>query len=364
MTPQWKFPSPADASPAIVECRRGRPGALAGAGGTTAILKLVWFAGVCVVVGLILWTGAAGVFRAVAAAGWGVAAVVALRGVALTGAGFGWFFLFPPRSRPAALVCVAIRFLRDGANALLPITQVGGEAIGARALSLLGAPASLAAASVIVDVLVQATTQFLFALVGLATLASLRSVDAIRGAAAIIVAVAVPALGGFYLVQRPVGRRLIEGLLKSVAGGRKWRLFGAIDALYARLGSIYANRSGLAAAFCVHSSVWLFGALEVWVILVFMGYPCGYPEALVIESLMHTVRGAAFAIPSALGVQEGALIAVCAIFGVPAEAAVAMSLIKRVPDFVFGLPSLVAWQVLEGRAPQRVAAGTEGGLGR
>ena len=71
-----------------------------------------------------------------------------------------------------------------------------------------------------------------------------------------------------------------------------------------------------------------------------MGSKANYPEALVIESLTQAIRGAAFAIPGALGAQEGGLVAICAIFGVSAQAAVAMSLIKRVPDLVFGAPSL------------------------
>ncbi|MBV8105305.1 MAG: flippase-like domain-containing protein [Hyphomicrobiales bacterium] len=328
------------------------------------ILKLVWFAGGCAAVGLILWSGAGPVFDAIAAAGWGVLAVVLLRGVAVSAAGIAWSFLFPAGLRPSAWTCVLIRFLREGANALLPITQIGGEVIGARVLTLRGAPPSLAAASVIVDVLVQAVTQFLFAAIGLAVLASVREEDAIRGTAAIVIAAAVPALGGFYLAQRPVGQRIIKALLRRVVGEREWLSFGAIDALYARLASIYANRKGVMTAACIHSLVWLFGALEVWAMLAFMGYPSGYPEALVVESLMQAIRGAAFAIPGALGAQEGGLVVLCAIFGVPAGAALAMSLIKRVPDLVFGIPSLVGWQVVEGRALLGLAASAEGGRGR
>jgi putative membrane protein len=259
---------------------------------------------------------------------------------------------------------VLIRFLREGANALLPITQIGGEVIGARALALRGAPASLSAASVIVDVLVHAVTQFLFAAAGLAMLASMRDGDAVRGTVAIVIVTAVPALGGFYLVQQPVGQRFVKALLKRVVGEREWLSFGAIDALYSRLASIYSNRGGVISAILIHSSVWLFGALEVWTMLAFMGYPSGYPEALVVESLTQAIRGAAFAIPGALGAQEGALVVLCAIFGVPAGAAIAMSLIKRVPDLVFGIPSLIGWQVLEGRALRGIAAGAEGRRGR
>jgi putative membrane protein len=328
------------------------------------ILKFAWFASGCAIVGLILWAGAGPVFGAFAAAGWGVLAVVILRGIAISTAGVGWSFLFPSAMRPAVWTCVLIRFLREGANALLPITQIGGEVIGARVLTLRGAPASLSAASVIVDVLVQAATQFLFAAVGLATLASMRDGGAVRGTVAIVIVVALPALSGFYLVQRPVGQRFIKALLARVVGEREWLSFGAIDALYARLASIYANRRGVITATIIHSSVWLFGALEVWAILAFMGYPSGYPEALVIESLMQAIRGAAFAIPGALGAQEGGLIALCAIFDIPAEAAIAMSLIKRVPDLVFGIPSLLGWQILEGQALRGRAARAEGGGGR
>jgi putative membrane protein len=325
------------------------------------ITKLAWLASGCAVLGLILWAGAGPVFGAVAAAGWGVLAVVLLRGVAVSAAGLGWFFLFPANLRPALSTCVRIRFLREGANSLLPLTQIGGEVIGARALTLGGAPASLSAASVIVDVLVQAVTQFLFAILGLALLASMRGDAGIERTVAIVIACGVPALGGFYLVQTPLGRRFVTGALRRVAGEREWMSFGAIDALYGRLASIYANRGGLAAGVGVHTCVWLFGALEVWTVLVFTGFPASYSEALVVESLMQAIRGAAFAIPGALGAQEGGLIALCAIFGVPPDVAIAMSLIKRVPDLVFGVPSLVGWQVLEGRALQARPAGAEGG---
>ena len=355
--------TPLRASPAAVAVavRRGPPRGSVLGGGARAWLEFAWLAGVAVAVSLILWIGATGVAAAIAASGLAVVAVVGLRGVALIGAGCGWFFLFPPGTRPALQVCVLIRFLREGANALLPITQIGGEAIGARALALSGAPAALAAASVIVDVLIQATTQFLFALAGLATLAAMRDAHSAPKTIAVALVAAVPALGGFFLVQRPIARRWITRLLGRLAGGREWLAFGAIDALYARLADIHANGRGVAAAVLTHSCVWLFGVLEVWATLAFMGYPCGYSEALVIESLMHAVKGAAFVIPGALGAQEGALLAICAIFGVPAGAALALSLIKRVPDLVFGVPGLIAWQAIEGRALKRSAAGAESG---
>ncbi len=71
-----------------------------------------------------------------------------------------------------------------------------------------------------------------------------------------------------------------------------------------------------------------------------MGYQLDFGDAVIIESLMHAVRGAAFAVPGALGAQEGGLIVLCAIFGMPPEAALALSLVKRIPDLVIGVPGL------------------------
>jgi uncharacterized membrane protein YbhN (UPF0104 family) len=61
------------------------------------------------------------------------------------------------------------------------------------------------------------------------------------------------------------------------------------------------------------------------------------------------VRGAAFIVPGAIGVQEGGFIALCAIFGIPAPTAIALSLVKRLPELLLGIPGLLIWQGLEGR---------------
>jgi len=321
---------------------------------------IVWLSGIAAVVCLTLWSGADLVANAVFAVGFGSVLVVIARAIAVAGAGVGWWLLFPSEQRPPIGTCVLLRFVREGTNALLPLAQIGGEAIGARCLALTGTRTSVAAASVIVDVLVQAATQFAFALVGVTMLTAMGGDETVVRASAIGVAVALPALSGFFLAQRRGGHRMLKGLLARLSGGRDWMAFGAIDDLYARLDALYGRRDGMAAAFLVHLAVWCFGAIEVWIVLSCMGYHVTYGEAVIIESLMHAARGAAFVVPGALGVQEGGLIVLCAIFGVPAEAALALSLVKRVPDIVLGLPGVIVWQAMEGRryfATQRAAAG-------
>jgi putative membrane protein len=309
---------------------------------------IVWFVGMAVLIGLTVWYGADHVGQAIVSTGWAAAWVVAARLVALAGAGTGWWLLFPRGERPSLFTCVLLRLVREAANALLPLAQIGGDFIGARCLALSGVRGTLAAASVIVDVLMQAGTQLMFAVVGLILLIDLGGNEYVAWPVAIGIAIAIPALGGFFVAQRHYGQRLLKKLLSFVAGERDWLVFGAIDELYARLASLYSNHGGLVRSVIVHQAVWFFGAIEVWVVFRFMGHPIDYGDAVVIESLMHAVRGAAFAVPAALGAQEGGLIVLCSIFGIPPEAALALSLVKRLPDLVIGVPGLIAWQVMEG----------------
>jgi len=309
---------------------------------------IVWFAGMSVLIGLTIWYGADHVGEAIVSAGWAALLVVVVRAAAVAIAGAGWWLLFPADVRPSVLLCMGLRFVREGANALLPLAQIGGDFIGARCLALRGVRGTLAAASVIVDVLMQAASQLVFALIGLVLLIAIGGNELIVWPVAIGLALALPALGGFVLIQGEQGQRLVKWVLGKVAGDRQWLAFGAIDDLFARLDTFYSYRRGLIQSVVWHLGGWFVGALEIWIVLTFMGYSIDFGDAVLIESLMHAVRGAAFAVPGALGAQEGGLIILCAIFGVPPEAALALSLVKRLPDLVLGVPGLITWQVMEG----------------
>jgi len=312
------------------------------------VTLIVWCIGLAVLLGLTLWYGADQVGAAMISAGWlSVLLVVAARIVAVALAGGGWWLLFAPPP-PALGLCVLFRFVREGANALLPMAQIGGDFIGARCLVLRGVRGTLAAASVIVDVLLQAGTQLVFAIVGLVLLIAIGGDDLLVWPVAIGIALAAAALGGFLLVQGEIGQRLVHKAVSVFGGERAWSTFGTIGDLFARLDEFYAARVRLIRSGVWHLLGWFIGALEVWIVLNAMGYPIDYGDAVIIESLMHAIRGVAFAVPGALGAQEGGLIALCAIFGVPAEAALALSLVKRIPDLVIGVPGLVVWQAMEG----------------
>ena len=253
----------------------------------------------------------------------GRVAVVLARVAAVAIAGGGWWLLFPREQRPSVWLCVGFRFVREGANALLPLAQIGGDFIGARCLALRGVRGTLAAASVIVDVLMQATSQLVFAIIGLILLMSMGGNELVVWPVAVGIALALPALGGFLLVQGEFGQRLRQEAAVDVCG--RSRLAGVRRRSTICLSGsmrLYSDRAGLIRSVTWHLVGWFVGAIEVWVVLKFMGYPVDFGDAVIIESLMHAVRGAAFAVPGALGAQEGGLIVLCAIFGVAAGGSV------------------------------------------
>lgn len=322
------------------------------------LTTLASIAGLCTVVGLFMSSGLEDVSAAIMSAGWGAALVVVARLAAVAWAGLGWHVVFPAGA--ARLVdCVSLRFVREGINTLLPVATVGGDFVGARLMSKRGVPGAMAGASMFVDLMTQALTQLLFTVIGLGLLVLIAGDGPIARTVAGGLAVAVPALGAFYLIQRRAGHRIIQGLMSRFASGREWRAFGAIDQLYDSLRRMYGNHGRFVAALAIHLVGWVIGTLEVYVCLHFMGYPVDFAQALVIESLAQAVRGAAFAVPGALGAQEGGLIALCGLFNIPAEAALALSLVKRFADLGVGVPGLLLWHRIEAKLAAETVVETD-----
>ncbi|MCI2008024.1 MAG: hypothetical protein LKJ54_04705, partial [Acetobacter peroxydans] len=79
----------------------------------------------------------------------------------------------------------------------------------------------------------------------------------------------------------------------------------------------------------------------------FMGHGCTVAQAFVIEGVGQAAKSAGFAVPGGLGVSEGGYIVVGSLFGIAPPVAIALSLIKRLREITWGLPSLVLWQWLE-----------------
>ena len=304
--------------------------------------------GIALLTGLIAYYGFGPVTATLATSRWATAFVTAARVVALVGAGVGWWVLLPDRVR-GPYVFVLLRFVREAINSFFPLAVVGGDVIGARLLAQFGIATKLAVASVLVDIFVQVVCLIVFVLAGVGIVAGLVGNHAVTATAMVLLAIAVPAVTGFFLALNFGAFEPVVRWLTAFGEKRQWSAFGHMADLGGWLQQIWRNYRGLSESFVIHLATVFFGAIEVWIALKFMNHPVGVMEAVAIESLGQGSRSAAFVLPGGLGVQDGALVAVCAIFGVPAEVALAMALIKRVPDLILGAPSLLGWQALEGR---------------
>ena len=302
---------------------------------------------------LIAYSGAGDVAQGVAAVGWAILIVVAIRAVIVIGAGISWKLLFPAGAGLPYAVAIGLRFIREGINVLLPVATIGGDVVGARLATFWRPDGAMAGATTIADVALQAATQAAFALLGIGLLLWLNGDSPLLRYAAGGLLVAAALIGAFFAVQAKLGAELVAWLLRRL--GQEGALAALAERLWGALRAIYARPGPVARSSLLHMVVWIIGAFEVYVALHAMGYPVSFAEAVVIESLGQAVRGAAFVVPGGIGVQEGGFIALCALFAVPAGPALALSLVKRVADLVLGLPALLAWQVIEGRRALRGA---------
>src|SRR4029450_12814689 len=150
---------------------------------------IAWLAGIAIVIGLVIWSGIGPIAQAIASVGWGLLLVLVVRIITVSVSGAGWQILFPAHQAPSLAASVLVRFIREATNALLPLMQVGGDLIGARLIMFRGVEGPLAARSILVDILIQAVTQFLFACLGVAALVALGAGDGLAGTIASALAV-------------------------------------------------------------------------------------------------------------------------------------------------------------------------------
>src|SRR5882757_235820 len=127
-------------------------------------------------------------------AGWlGILTVIAFHGVQVVFSALGWRAISGPNvARPGLRTYLALRWIREAVNNLLPLAQVGGEFVVSRLLLQRGMRLSASIAGTLADVTVEMATQVLFTLLGLILL--LRSAGDSGIAAYVISGLAVAAL--------------------------------------------------------------------------------------------------------------------------------------------------------------------------
>jgi len=304
---------------------------------------------------LLVYEGAGQVLETFSLAGWGVLLVAAFHLVPLLldSAAISVVMQKAPPQRRVARA----RWIGEAVNGLLPVAQMGGPMVMARLLARFGASRADAGAAVVVSTTQQMLSQAAFALIGMVALAAHAADRKLLYALLLGIGLFGANAIWFYSLQKRGLFARLARLLNRFSSGREWLDFsGGAEALDSAVQGAYARRGVGMTSFLLNMGGWLMGTGEVWLALYFLGHPVSLLDALMLESLGQAIRGIAFAIPGALGVQEGGYLLLGALIGLPPPAALALSLVKRARELLLGIPALVYWQMIEGRWLRRRTA--------
>jgi len=322
-----------------------------------AATYVLWAFGLFFVLGLIGSEGFHKTGVALGTVGWGMLWVSLYRFVPMAFDAIAWRQLFPAGRRPEWRSILVIRWIGESVNSLLPVAQVGGDVVRARLVAKKnGLPRSMAGAATVVDFTLALLAQAAFAFAGLGLLLARTglsepvaafTIALLVGAILVSALHMLPRFGIFGLLARLVGKiARKDDKLRSLTGG--------VHALDQQIVELHRRGLDIFIAFFLKLSGWVLRVLETWLILKFMGYPIGFDDAYIIESLTAAVRSAAFFMPGGLGLQEGGIMVLGHIMGLPTNAALGLAVIKRVRELATGIPGLVAWSYMEARSFRRM----------
>ena len=238
-----------------------------------------------------------------------------------------------------------VRMVGEAFNLVIPAGSLGGEPIKAVLLKAReGVGYKDGGASLVIAKTVLLLALLPFAGVGLALMERASLPPAYR--AAMAAALAALALGvlGFYAVQRwrVAGRlgRWLDGRLAAHRFGRSiGKTLAHIHEVDARFAAFYVGRRGaFAASFGLAFAAWALGAVEIYLVMGFLGRPVGWDEAWMLEAVAQLVRAGTFFIPASIGASEAGFVIMVEVLTGSAPLGLALGLVRRGRDIAW-----IAW---------------------
>jgi putative membrane protein len=311
--------------------------------------------GLALLIALVIHTDFSAMAQTLRSGGWQLLWLLPYRAVYFLLYTVGWFNLLRPND-PDRRVGFGYLFwvttVREAIDRLLPVASVGGSVIGIRLVRWRGLAAAPISASVIVEIVLTLIVSYLFTAVGLLLLVESSTTGQEYRRLLIVFLASLPVPVGTVLLLRygSVFRRL-QKLLRLVVG--KSALAEEAAAIDDELRASFHRGGRVLLAGALQLAALISGAFEIWFALRLFGHPVSAGAAIALESMTQTVRHLAFVVPAGIGVQEAGLVLFGHALGIGSELALAVSMAKRMREVLWGLPSLMSWQWLEGRRLQR-----------
>jgi putative membrane protein len=319
---------------------------------------LLAFAGAALLTVLLVREGAPQVIKAIATAGWALLAIIAYHFlVPVLLDNVAWWVLFPKEERPRFGQLYWMRWIGESVTTLVPSAAVGGDIVRARLATISGTPIATAAGTVLVDLTLGVFTQAAFTLLGVVLLVNASGHQEVARPVVIGTIIGVVAVCGFYFVQRVGMFRFLARMIAKIANSPEWQsLVESGETLDATVRALYARRSAVFACCAWTMLSLILNSGEIYIALWALNLQPTIVNATIFQSMALTVRAVAFPVPAGLGVQESGYLVVGNLLGIPGDTALALSLIARVRELGFGVPGLIAWQLIEGRRLIRARA--------
>jgi uncharacterized protein (TIRG00374 family) len=238
-----------------------------------------------------------------------------------------------------------IRMAGELVNATTPTAYVGGEPLKASLLKSFSVPMADGLASVIVAKTTMTIAQIIYILLGIGLgvwiLVPSRSAQAdhvLGMAAAVSLGLLLFATAMFMVIQRRglfafVFRVMARcGIQITALEARREKLL-AID--YSLVGFYIRNRLSFLFSISAFFGGWLVEALEVYVILLYLGEPIDLVTALSIDAIATFIKGGTFFVPGSIGAQEAGTLLLMAGYGYSDVTGMTFALLRRVRELIW-----------------------------
>ncbi len=287
---------------------------------------LLGLAGAALFTILLIRQGAPQVGVAFASAGWAIAAVVIYHlTVPVFLDALAWWVLFPKSDRLSLWQLFWMRWIGESVSTLVPSAAVGGDIVRARLAAINGARLPVAAGTVLVDLTLGVFTQAAFTVLGVVLLVDVTGQRNFVRPTLVGTLVGIVGVAGFYFVQRLGMFRFLAKIIARLANSPEWQsLVQSGETLDRTIRTLYARRRAVVMC-CVWTIISLVaGSGEIWIALHALDLHATFVNALILQSMVLTIRSAAFAVPGGLGVQEGGYLFVGNLLGIPGDAAASL----------------------------------------
>jgi uncharacterized protein (TIRG00374 family) len=299
----------------------------------------------CFTLGLIVWhIGPGNIYEAATRLGPVALCVVLVPSLVMYAIeAYGWKITLGPAGQAVSFLRVfAVRTAGEVVNMTTPTAYVGGEPLKAYLLQKSGVPMVEGLASVVIAKTTMTIAQVLFILLGIGLGFWILGAQGSSGQviAAGLLSIGLLAFGtmAFVFVQR---RGLFSWILETL------RRFGIrIGFLEARedklrdldrtiLNFYTRHRTAFYASTGLYFLGWLAEALEVFVIIYYLGGPADLWSAISIGALSVFIKGGTFFIPGSLGAQDGGNLLLLQAFGYSDVTGITFALLRRFRELVW-----------------------------